>query len=62
MIAELTKQTLAEVAATYSGRIELANYFQSFLQICGGETSDLYRARRRNFRRGNDSRSRVAVA
>jgi hypothetical protein len=43
VIAQLAEQTLAEIAATYAGRIELANHFQGFVKIFYRETSGLGR-------------------
>ena len=43
MVAQLAEQTFAKGATAYAGRIELANDFEGFLKIRGGEICGLYR-------------------
>ena len=38
VVAQLAEQAFAKIAAAHAGRVELANDFEGFLQIGGGET------------------------
>ena len=64
VIAELVEQALAQIAATYARRVELADRVQSFLQIGGGEFGCPGRGRwrLRGFGSGSDGCSRVPGA
>jgi hypothetical protein len=41
-MAQLAQQAFAKIAAANTGRIELANDFESFLQIFGSKTGGVY--------------------
>ena len=44
VIAQLAEQAFAKIAATHTRRIKLANDFESFLEIGGGESGGINRA------------------